>query len=152
MRHVSLPPRRSPHYRFSGTAKRHQPSRSGGFINHANNPQRYATTLKTQALSSTLPSITCPTGSARLHTCAHHRQCLSAVRASVPDGQACFAKAIGTRVSNILGVSVEDISLCASSSSAIFSSTRFFSRWRVALIYTRLASRQCPFVPDQPAP
>ncbi len=152
MRHVSLPPRRITHYRFSGTAKRHQPSRSGALLNHANNPQRYATTLKTQAAVSTLPSITCPTGSARLHTWRTHRQCLSAVRASVPDGQASLPKAIGTRVSNILGVSVEDDFLCASSSSAIFSSTRFFSRLEVALIYTRLASRQCPFVPASAAP
>ncbi len=152
MRHVSCRRAGSLRYRFSGTAKRHLPHVRARFINHTNHPQRYATTLRRRPLSSTPPSITCPTGSANCTPGAHRRQCLSAVRASVPTVKHRFAKAIGTRVCNILCVALRMLSLCASSSSAIFSSTHFFRGWRVALIYTRLASRQCHLFQHRPAP
>ncbi len=152
MRHFLCRRAGSPRYLFSGTAKRHYRHVRARFINHANHPQRHARRSRRRPLSSTPPSITCPTGRRDYTPDAHRRRCLSAVRASCQTVKHRFAKAIGTRVSNIRALALRMISLCASSSSAIFSARDFFRGWRVALIYTRLASRNAHLFQHRPAP
>ncbi len=99
------------------------------FINHANNPQRYATTLKTQAAVQYAAIDYLPH---RIGEVTHLAHIIG--NAFQPCGRQCqtvkhrFAKAIGTRVSNILGVSVEDdFALCFQFIGDFFQHAIFFA-------------------------
>ena len=152
---VSLPPRRITALLVSGTGKQNINHRHVRALhNHANNPSECATTLKTQAAVQYARHRLPAHRIGEVAPGAHRRQC-----PFQPCGRQCqtvkhrFAKDHWhARQQHHWALALRMISLCASSSSAIFPARDFFAAGELPLIYTRLASRQCHLFQHQPAP